>query len=224
VADLAAGRPAEALPRLETVLAGTARFDVPRRAIADHVEAAVRVGDPERARLHLPVLRDWAAATGSPAARALDLRCAALLDGSRQAAELFEEALAGSGPYDRARTLLSYGEWLRRHRRPGAARDRLVAAHETFLSIGALGWTPRVESELRTLGAGLPAPATAPPSGPLALTPQELQVTRLAAQGLTNREIAAHLFLSPRTIGHHLYKAYPKLGIARRAELGQLQL
>ena len=224
IADLAAGRPAEALPRLETALTGTARYDVTRRAIADHVEAAVRVGDPARAQLHLPALRDWAAATGSPAAQALDLRCAALLDGSKQAAELFEEALAGAGPYDRARTLLSYGEWLRRHRRPGAARDRLVEAHEVFLRIGARGWTPRVEAELRALGASAPAPATAPPTGPLALTPQELQVARLAAQGLTNREIAAHLFLSPRTVGHHLYKAYPKLGIARRAELAQLRL
>jgi DNA-binding NarL/FixJ family response regulator len=114
-----------------------------------------------------------------------------------------------------------YGEWLRRHRRPNAARDALGEALATFDRIAAQGWSARVEAELVALG-GSPPDRTSTAAGNL--TPQELQVVRLAADGLTNREIGAQLFLSPRTVGHHLYKAYPKLGVNRRAELARLEL
>ena len=89
------------------------------------------------------------------------------------------------------------------------SQEHLVLAHEGFDKIGAHGWERLVRAELVALGEGIPEPAT---TGAGLLTPQELQVVRHAARGLSNREIAAELFLSPRTVGYHLYKAYPKAG------------
>jgi DNA-binding CsgD family transcriptional regulator len=218
--DLTAGDPAGALDKLEPLCDGPAGRDLTMRAIPDHVEAAVRVGDDDRARRHLPRLIEWATSAGTPVARGLVLRCEALVaDG----AEAFEAALRldGCGPYDRARTQLAYGEWLRRNRRRTAARAQLVEAFDAFEWIGAHGWRQRARNELTALGETIPAPAVAV-EGVGQLTPQELQVVRRAAQGMSNREIAAELFLSPRTIGHHLYKAYPKLGVSRRSQLARL--
>lgn len=225
VTDLARAEPAAALDKLERAGHGAARRDLLLRALPDHVEAAVRVGDRERARALLGELEEWVARTASPVATALALRCAAIVDDGPAARDRFEESLRvdGCGPYDRARTRLAYGEWLRRHRRPSAAREQLAEALETFDRIAAHAWKPRAEAELDALGARRPDHAPDQRAA-VQLTPQELQVVRLAAGGQTNREIAAQLFLSPRTVGHHLYKAYPKLGVARRAELGKLDL
>ena len=222
--DLMGGDPQRALEQLEGVCEGTPGRDIMVRAVPDHVEAAVRVGDTARARRFLPGLVDWATYTSSPVACALLQRCLALLDDGQAAGLRFQESLAAErcGPYDRARTRLVFGEWLRRHRRPSAAKEQLVDAYETFDRIGAHGWLPRVRAELTALGETAPGDADTGSSG--GLTPQELQVVRRAAIGMSNREIAAELFLSPRTVGHHLYKAYPKLGVRRRAELGQLDL
>ncbi len=222
---LMAGDPVAALDRLDRVCAGPPGRDVTVRAIPDQVEAGVRAGDRERARRYLPQLTDWATHTRSPVATALLLRCEGLLADGPAAEECFEAALRISdcGPYDRARTQLAYGEWLRRNRRRTAARDRLGEALATFEQIAAYGWQRRVRAELVALGNPVTRPAAA--AGEVGgLTPQELQVVRRAALGMSNREIAAQLFLSPRTVGHHLYKAYPKLGVARRAELARLDL
>jgi DNA-binding CsgD family transcriptional regulator len=218
------GDPQGALDRLEGVCDGAPGRDLMVRAVPDHVEAAVRVGDTDRARRFLPGLTDWATYTRSPVASALLLRCQALLDDSGLAHQQFEESLAAErcGPYDQARTRLVFGEWLRRHRRPTAAKDQLIEAYETFDRIGAHGWLARVRAELTALGMTAPGDGDAGSAG--GLTPQELQVVRRAALGMSNREIAAELFLSPRTVGYHLYKAYPKLGVRRRAELGQLDI
>jgi DNA-binding CsgD family transcriptional regulator len=221
--DLMGSNPHAALQRLEDACSGAPGHDVMMRAVPDHIEAAARTGDIERARRFLPRLTDWARFTDSPTSVALLLRCRAQLADGR-ADRLFEESLAteNCGPYDRARTRLVFGEWLRRHRRPTAAKDQFVEAHQTFDRIGADGWLARVRTELSALGETAPDDAR---SGRASrLTPQELQVVRRAALGMSNREIAAELFLSPRTVGHHLYKAYPKLGVRRRAELGQLDL
>jgi DNA-binding CsgD family transcriptional regulator len=222
--DLMGGDPQRALGRLEGACEGPPGRDIMVRAVPDHVEAAVRVGDTDRAWRFMPGLADWATYTKSPVASALLLRCQALLDNGEAANRRFEESLAAGrcGPYDQARTRLVFGEWLRRHRRPSAAKEQLVDAYETFDRIGAHGWLPRVRAELTALGETAPGEAGARSTG--GLTPQELQVVRRAALGMSNREIAAELFLSPRTVGHHLYKAYPKLGVKRRAELGQLDL
>lgn len=226
IVELTRPDPSAAADRLERVCDGPARYDLTLRAIPDLIEAAARTGDRDRARRHLPVLRDWATHTPSPSLLALALRCEAILDPGDGAADLFERAVAtaGIGPYDLARTRLAYGEWLRRHRRPNAAQAQLTQALAAFDQLAAAGWQRRVEAELTALGVSVPDLSADAGHGPGSLTPQELQVVRLAGAGMTNREIAAQLFLSPRTIGYHLYKAYPKLGVARRAELARLDL
>ncbi|MGW1239275.1 LuxR C-terminal-related transcriptional regulator [Streptomyces bobili] len=123
--------------------------------------------------------------------------------------------------FDRARTALLYGEWLRRTRRKSEARAQLRDAFETFRRHGAAPWAERARAELDATGEVLPRTETV---GALAvLTPQEQKIIRLAARGLSNRDIAAQLFLSPRTVGYHLYKAFPKLGVSARTELAALE-
>jgi DNA-binding CsgD family transcriptional regulator len=223
--DLGHGRAAEALDRLADLTTGPQRHHVSgTRAVPDLVEAAVRLGVPDRVAEPYRRFARWAEAGGTAWARALLLRCRALLGPDGQAEACYLEALelhrGTERPFEQARTALLYGEWLRRARRRTEARGQLRAALEVFDLLGARPWADRARTELGATGAGVPEPSAA---GPLAgLTPQELQIVRLAAQGLTNRDIAAQLFLSPRTVGHHLYKAYPKLGVAGRQELAGL--
>ncbi|WP_380285921.1 AAA family ATPase [Kitasatospora purpeofusca] len=220
--DLGRGRVAAAADRLHTLTTGPYRHHVgATRAVPDLVEAAVRLGEPDRAAGPYERFARWAGAAGTPWAEALRLRCQALLGPDELAESAYRAALdlheGTHRPFERARTALLYGEWLRRERRRTDARPHLSAALETFERLGAAPWADRARTELTATGT-VAAPAA--PAGALTvLTPQELQIARLAAQGLTNRDIAAQLFLSPRTVGHHLYKAYPKLGIASRAEL-----
>jgi len=218
--DLAEGNAGAALERLDAVCSGPARHDVLIRAVPDHAEAAVRVGRPELARTHLPAFETWAAATSSTA---LISRCRALLATGDEADEHYRTALGlhGDRVYDAARTRLLYGEWLRRRRRRTEAREELTAAREAFARIGAECWAERARAELEVLG-DRPAARSGDADPLKRLTPQELQVVRLAAAGLSNREIGAQLYLSPRTVGHHLYKAYPKIGVTRRVELARL--
>lgn len=218
--DLAEGNAGAALERLDAVCSGPARHDVLIRAVPDHAEAAVRAGRPELARTHLPAFETWAAATSSTA---LVSRCRALLARGDEADEHYRTALGlhGDRAYDTARTRLLYGEWLRRRRRRTEAREELTAAREAFARLGAECWAERARAELEVLG-DRPAARSGDADPLKRLTPQELQVVRLAAAGLSNREIGAQLYLSPRTVGHHLYKAYPKIGVTRRAELARL--
>ncbi|MFF2951819.1 ATP-binding protein [Kitasatospora sp. NPDC057965] len=222
--DLGRGRAASAADRLHTLTTGPYRHHIgATRAVADLVEAAVRLGEPERAAEPYERFARWAAAAGTPWAEAVRLRCQALLGPDELAESAYRAALelheGTQRPFEQARTALLYGEWLRRGRRRTDARPHLSAALETFERLGAAPWADRARGELTATGTAAPT-APAVPAGALAvLTPQELQIARLAAQGLTNRDIAAQLFLSPRTVGHHLYKAYPKLGIASRTEL-----
>lgn len=216
--DLGYGRVEAALSRLEPSAGG---YQVSQtRCVPDLVEAAVRLGAPERAAGAFARYREWARYTRQPWAEALVLRCRALLEDSE---EHFTAALRLDGrPFERARTELLYGERLRRTRRKADARVHLRAALETFEQLEATPWARRARVELSATGSAAPT-ASAP--GVLArLTPQELQIVRLAAQGLSNRDIAAQLFLSPRTVGYHLYKAYPKLGVASRGELATITL
>ncbi|OKI24535.1 helix-turn-helix transcriptional regulator [Streptomyces sp. CB03911] len=223
--DLGQGRAADAADRLGPLTTGRHRHHVgATRAVPDLVEAAVRLGAPERAAEPYERFARWAAATGQPWAHALRLRCQALLGPDELAESGYQAALdlhRDSGrPFEQGRTALLYGEWLRRERRRTDARPHLRAALEAFELLGARPWAERARTELTATGTAAPA---GPAGGPLAvLTPQELQIVRLAAQGRSNRDIAAQLFLSPRTVGHHLYKAYPKLGVASRGELAGL--
>ena len=224
--DLGLGRAEECLARLEPLVHGAQRHHVAGlRAVPDLVEAAVRLREPERAAEPFDYFRRWSARTGQPWTAALVLRCEALLGEDADAEQRFLAALRlheqQDRPWDRARTALLHGEWLRRGRRKSEARSPLLAAQSAFDQLGAVPWAERARSELGATGAA--APQGRDRSGPLAsLTPQESQIVRLAAQGLSNRDIAAQLFLSSRTVGYHLYKAYPKLGVASRGELAEL--
>ena len=124
-------------------------------------------------------------------------------------------------PIEQGRTALLYGEWLRRQRRRIDARRQLRAALELFEGLGAAPWEARARAELRASGE---TARKRDPSTRDQLTPQELQIARLVAAGKTNPDIAAQLFLSPRTIDYHLRKVFAKLDIASRAQLAKLDL
>jgi DNA-binding CsgD family transcriptional regulator len=171
----------------------------------------------------------WQADTPDLAAavRALEARkallagaVAALAAPDERAAQLFEAALAIPGadgwPFDLARVHLLYGERLRRIREIAASRQHLRAALAAFQRLGASAWADRASAEL---AATVPARRREETSGLEPLTAQELQVAELAATGLSNKEIASRLYLSHRTVGAHLYRAFPKLGIGSRAAL-----
>jgi DNA-binding CsgD family transcriptional regulator len=223
--DLGLGRAEAALDRLAALAGGPHAHHVSgTRCVPDLVEAAVRLGRPAAAREPLARFGRWADLTGRPWPRALVLRCRALLAEGPAAEEAYRAALeahdAQDRPFERARTALLYGEWLRRGRRKAEARPQLRAALEVFERAGAAPWAGRARAELDASGEA--APAAREPGVLAALTPQELQIVRLAADGHSNRDIAARLFLSPRTVGYHLYKAYPKLGVGSRGELPAL--
>ena len=223
--DLGRGRAESALDRLEGFADGPARHQMPAvRCVPDRVEAAVRLGVSDRAAEPASRLSQWADTVRRPSVYALVRRCRALLAADDEADAHYEAALGfhaeDDRPFERARTELLYGEWLRRARRKTEARTQLRGAIDTFDLLGAAPWADRARAELAATGVAAPERR---PVGVLAgLTPQEAQIVRLAARGLSNRDIAAQLFLSPRTVGHHLYKAYPKLGILSRAELPAL--
>jgi len=121
-------------------------------------------------------------------------------------------------PFERAQFRLEYGQWLRRHRRINHAKQVLIAAHDTFRALESRPWAHRTATELRACGIALPG-AVASAAGLGALTPQQREIIELAAQGLTNREIAQRMHLSPRTVQSHLHRSFPKLGIAGRLQL-----
>ena len=112
---------------------------------------------------------------------------------------------------------LAYGEHLRRARRREQAQTHLVTAADIFEQLGAAPWLNRAVGEVRAMGLPTSRTAVIAPAAPL--TPQELQIANLAAAGLTNRQIGTQLHLSHRTIGAHLYRIYPKLGVSSRAAL-----
>jgi len=121
-------------------------------------------------------------------------------------------------PFERAQLRLDHAEWLRRRRRINDAKAVLTEALGTFQRLGARSWAERAQAELRACGVPV-ARAPGEPDALEELTPQQRQIVHLASDGLTDREIADRLFLSPRTVGSHLYRSYPKLGVASRHQL-----
>ena len=225
--DLGLGRYGAALERFEMTASGPLRHYIqPILFAPDQIEAAARLGATERIAEPLARFATWSDAIGQRWAGAVLHRCQALAqDGD--AGDHFREALrqhAVSGrPFEQARTALLYGEWLRRGRRGTDARTPLRTALALFDRAGARPWADRARAELRAAGEPA-APRTPAPDRLTLLTPQELQVVRLAASGATNRDIAAQLFISPRTVSHHLYRAFPKLGVTNRTSLARLDL
>ncbi|MEV4166421.1 helix-turn-helix transcriptional regulator [Nonomuraea dietziae] len=193
--------------------------------LPDLVEAALRAGDPEPARRIVEAVEARTHGVRGPVALARKHRIHAMLSDDAHAGSHYRSALASCGldqrPFDRARTELMYGEWLLRHHRRVEAKPMLGAAGETFEALGAGPWARRALARFRAAGGTLPRPGRAVAT---LLSPQELEVSRLAAIGLSNREIGDRLHLSPRTVGSHLYRAFPKLGISTRAELRDLDL
>jgi DNA-binding CsgD family transcriptional regulator/tetratricopeptide (TPR) repeat protein len=221
---LAYGHPEEAIGHLEAlwVLQGASNRAIAIAVVPDLVEASVRSGRPELARewlSRLPGLTE----TSSPEGKALVLRSRALLAGSDEADALFDEALRAHAtterPLEQARTALLYGEYLRRERRRVDAREPLRTALDTFDRLGAVPWADRARSELRATGESARKRDVSTFDQ---LTRQELQVARVVGQGATNRAAAAQLFISPRTVDHHLRSIFQKLGVSSRSELIRL--
>lgn len=226
--ELGLGRHETALRAYEDVAASPSGHTiVVLYCVPDRVEAAVRAGKADSVREPARVFGVWAEHTGAAWARALAARCRALLAPASEAEAAYEEAVAlhtdDGRPFERARTELLFGEWLRRAGRRSEARTPLRSALDTFELLASPPWAERARAELRATGE-----SRARHVGDAVLldllTPQERQVVRLAAVGMTNRDIGAQLFLSPRTVGYHLYNAYPKLGVASRGELARLEL
>ena len=193
------------------------------RVHADLIEAQSRANRRDDAERNLARLQEDAKLTGSVWEAATGARCRGLLADDVEAVDAFVEALQlhenDPDQFERARTVLCYGERLRRLRRRRDAREHLHEALETFERIGARPWAERARAELRASGERLRRRGTAAHER---LTPQELQVSLAAADGLTNKEIGARLFLSPKTVEFHLSRAYRKLDVSSRVELARL--
>ncbi|BAL87458.1 putative LuxR-family transcriptional regulator [Actinoplanes missouriensis 431] len=220
LAALAAGRPAEAFAELRRVFdpaddschLGTGLFLVGHLA-----EAAAGCGATTGLRRIVEELVPIAEESGHPALLAgLGYAHAVLADSAEAWEKAVGEDLTGWA-FEQARRQHAYGTWLRRRRRPADSRPFLRAAAATFDALGATAWADRSRAELRASGESLRKPSDATTG----LTPQETQIARLAAEGLSNQEIGERLFLSPRTVSTHLSRIYPKLGIRSRAELAR---
>ncbi|HTZ85275.1 MAG TPA: LuxR C-terminal-related transcriptional regulator, partial [Solirubrobacteraceae bacterium] len=224
--QLGHGHPDEALDELLRIISAAPLENNPLPLVLaqpDAVEAAVRTNRADEVVEHLDSFREWAQRSEHPIGLALSARCEALVEPG-DPEPLWERAIAladALAPIEQGRTALLYGEWLRRQRRRIDARRQLRAALELFEGLGAAPWEARARAELRASGE---TARKRDPSTRDQLTPQELQIARLVASGKTNPEIAAQLFLSPRTIDYHLRKVFAKLDIASRAQLANLDL
>ncbi len=227
VLELSRGNAAEAFFRLRSLVRAGPGYGHPtmRLLTAPHfVEAATRMGETEWAAASLAGYRRWAESVAAPEALALAARCEGLLATGDEAADHFENALSlhrtcGDDDVEHARTQLLFGAFLRRARLPGRAREHLHNALESFELFGARLWVRQTRAELRALGTtdrGPESPSTSE------LTAQQQQIARLVAEGATNREVAAHMFISPRTVEHHLRGIFRKLNIRSRVDLARL--
>jgi DNA-binding CsgD family transcriptional regulator len=223
LAALGAGRPVaafKAADRLFAPLDPAGHAMLAHWVIGDLAEAAVQADLVTHGRERLaqvesavgPSPSDWIA---------LNLRHPhAVLADDDEAAERFATALGADlprWPFQRARLLLAQGRWLRRRRQITASRGPLRGARDGFDALGCPAWAGQARHELRASGERSRRPT---PEVRDELTPQELQIAQLAAQGLSNREIGQRLYLSHRTVSTHLYRVFPKLGITSRGELG----
>lgn len=215
------GRYADALVAAENATSQQSAMGFePWQSLAELVEAASRVGYLDRAADAFARLRESTRATGTDWALGIEARCQALISDDETAGRHFDDAIAHlsrtriRGALARAHML--YGEWLRRRNERTDARSQLRTAHDMFVAMGMNAFAQRAAAELLVTGGALRARTveTAPE-----LTAQEAQVAKLAQEGLSNSEIAARLFISPRTVEWHLSKVFTKLGVTSRRQL-----
>jgi DNA-binding CsgD family transcriptional regulator len=189
-------------------------------SLAELIEAAARSGASDEASAALRQLGERTSAAGSEWALGIQARSRALLSDGPVADALYREAIDRLGrtriAFHLARAHLVYGEWLRREQRRAEAREHLRAAHDMFGRFGAAAFAERARRELQATGETVRKRTVDTPD---VLTVQEAQVARLAAEGHTNPEIGAQLFISPRTAEYHLGKVFSKLGISSRRQL-----
>jgi len=221
-ADLGAGRHAQAYTQLRRVFDAGDVAHHPRelyRAVVDFADAAVLTGSRDDARTLLQPVEAAVMLSPSPKLHVVVACARAILADDDDAEPLYTTALQRIGdrwPYERARLGLAYGAWLRRHRRAADSRAPLRAAADTFETWDLTPWADRASRELRASGE---TRARRDPGSWLRLSPQELQIARMAADGLSNGEIGQRLYLSHKTVASHLYRIFPKLGITSRAQL-----
>src|SRR5262249_20973316 len=188
--------------------------------LVELIEAAARSGNTERAADAVEQLTEATRASGTEWALGIERRSRALLAGGEEAEILYRNAIERLEPtplrVDLARAHLLYGEWLRRNRRRLEARAQLRDAHRLFTEFGMEGYAERARIELAATGEHARKRSVETRDE---LTPQEAQVSRLAAQGATNQEIAAQLFISHSTVEYHLSKAFRKLEVKSRTHL-----
>ncbi len=214
------GRYDDALEAAERAAEDPRGLGTPLWLLTDLIEAAVRAGKPERAAAPLERLTEVAEANGTDWALGIDARSRALLSDGETAELLYREAIDRLGGtlvrVSLARTHLIYGEWLRRENRRVDAREQLRLAHGMLSEMGMDAFAERARRELLATGETVRKRTVETLDE---LTPQEVQIARRAADGQTNPEIGAQLFLSPRTVEWHLRKVFGKLGISSRREL-----
>lgn len=215
--DLGSSEWSRALARLDTLRSPS----IVRATLPDRVEAMVRLDRHDDALTAQRAFCAWAASSGSGSAW-LRVRAAcarALVSEGESAVVLYEQALCVAGdafPFDQARIRLLLGEHLRRMRRRADARDELRAALALFEQAHAGPWVERARAELLASGETARRRDVATLDE---LTPQQLQIARLVAEGLSNKEIARRFFLSPRTVDNHLRNVFSKLGLSSRTQL-----
>jgi DNA-binding CsgD family transcriptional regulator len=226
--ELGLARPLLAIERLRPVAELAERHGIREPSVLpyapDLIEAYARAGEHRAAISELTKLAELAGAVDRRWALAAVARLHGLLGPDDDLDEHFGAALelheqAAGSAFERARTELLYGERLRRARRRVESREHLRSAIELFDGLGAAPWSEQARRELRASGESIPR---RDPTAPEKLTPQELQVALQVAEGKTNRDVAAALFLSPKTVEFHLTRIYRKLNIHSRAELVRL--
>jgi DNA-binding CsgD family transcriptional regulator/tetratricopeptide (TPR) repeat protein len=217
------GRYAEALEAAQHATEHPEDLGFANWALAELVLAAARSGDSERAAEAVERLSALTRASGTDWALGLEARCRALVSEGDVADALYREAIERLGRtrirVELARAHLQYGEWLRRERRRLEARNHLRIAQDMLCAMDVETFTERVSRELLATGARA---RKRTPETREDLTAQELQVARLGREGLSNPEIGARLFISPRTVEYHLSKVFTKLGISSRNQLDRV--
>ena len=189
------------------------------RSLGHLAEAAVKTGHEAQARAELARYAPLAARTPAVGVQVALRYARAVLAEPEEAEQAFASALDrdwSDWPFEHGRLLLAHGSWLRRHHQVNRSRLQLRAARDEFVRTGARPWTERARGELRAAGEST---QHHPDSGWDLLTPQESQIARLVIEGLGNKEIGRRLYLSHRTVGSHLYRIFPKLGVSSRSQL-----